>query len=113
MHLTSKDINMLKSSVSKEKVVKIVDNIISKVKLKNEKIDIKKFEKLTKLKIKKIHHSRIHGWMYSSNSKPLKQLSLWNKSLKLGLCGDYFGGPRLENGWQSAHDLYSKIRYGK
>ena len=74
---------------------------------------VKKFEKLTKLKIKKIHHSRIHGWMYSSNSKPLKQLSLWNKSLKLGLCGDYFGGPRLENGWQSAHDLHSKIRYGK
>ena len=40
-------------------------------------------------------------------------LSLWNKSLKLGLCGDYFGGPRLENGWQSAHDLHNKIRYGK
>ena len=74
---------------------------------------VKKFEKLTNLKIKKIHHSRIHGWMYSSNSKPLKQLSLWNKSLKLGLCGDYFGGPRLENGWLSAHDLHSKIRYGK
>ena len=74
---------------------------------------VKKFEKLTNLKIKKIYHSRIHGWMYSSNSKPLKQLSLWNKSLKLGLCGDYFGGPRLENGWQSAHDLHSKIRYGK
>ena len=66
-------------------------------------------EKLTKLKIKKIHHSRIHGWLYSSNSKPLKQLSLWNKSLKLGLCGDYFGGPRLENGWQSAVDLFNKI----
>ena len=70
---------------------------------------VKKFEKLTKLKIKKIHHSRIHGWMYSSNSKPLKQLSLWNNSLKLGLCGDYFGGPRLENGWLSAQDLFKKI----
>ena len=70
---------------------------------------VKKFEKLTKLKIKKIYHSRIHGWMYSSNSKPLKQLSLWNKSLKLGLCGDYFGGPRLENGWLSAQDLFKKI----
>ena len=70
---------------------------------------VKKFEKLTNLKIKKIYHSRIHGWMYSSNSKPLKQLSLWNKSLKLGLCGDYFGGPRLENGWLSAQDLFKKI----
>ena len=47
--------------------------------------------------------------MYSSNSKPLKQLSLRNKSLKLGLCGDYFGGLRLENGWQSAVDLFGKI----
>ena len=74
---------------------------------------VKKFEKLTNLKIKKIYHSRIHGWLYSSNSKPLKQLSLWNKSLKLGLCGDYFGGTRLENVWKSAHDLHSKIRYGK
>ena len=45
--------------------------------------------------------------------KLLNQLSLWNKSLKLGLCGDYFGGPRLESGWQSAHDLHNKIRYGK
>ena len=70
---------------------------------------INKFTKLTKLKIKKIYFSHIHGWKYSSNSKPLKVESYWDKKLKLGICADWFGGPRLENGWLSANSLYKKI----
>ena len=60
-------------------------------------------------KSKKIYFTHIHGWKYSSNSKPLKILSYWDKSLGLGICGDWFGGPRLENGWLSANNLYEKI----
>ena len=71
---------------------------------------INKFKKLTKVKIKKIYFTHIHGWKYSSNSIPLKTLSYWNKKIGLGICGDWFGGPRLENGWLSAKDLYSKIK---
>ena len=47
--------------------------------------------------------------MNTKDKEKYISLSLWNKSLKLGLCGDYFGGPRLENGWQSAVDLFYKI----
>ena len=70
---------------------------------------INKFKKLTNLKVKKIYFTHIHGWKYSSNSKPLKILSYWDKKIGLGICGDWFGGPRLENGWLSASDLYKKI----
>ena len=71
---------------------------------------INRFKKLTKVKIKKIYFTHIHGWKYSSNSKPLRILSYWNKKIGLGICADWFGGPRLENGWLSANDLYSKIK---
>ena len=71
---------------------------------------INKFTKLTKIKIKKIYFTHIHGWKYSSNSKPLNIQSYWDKKIGLGLCGDWFGGPRLENGWLSAKDLYNKIK---
>ena len=47
---------------------------------------------------------------YSSNSKPLNVQSYWDKKIGLGFCGDWFGGPRLENGWLSATDLYNKIK---
>ncbi len=70
---------------------------------------INKFKKLTKIKIKKIHFTHIHGWKYSSSSKPLRINSYWDKRKGLGICGDWFGGPRLENGWLSANDLYKKI----
>ena len=32
-----------------------------------------------------------------------------NSSLNLGVCADWFVGPRLEAGWISANDLYKKI----
>ena len=70
---------------------------------------INKFKKLTKIKIKRIYFTHIHGWKYSSNSKPLRVNSYWDKKKGLGICGDWFGGPRLENGWLSANDLYKKI----
>ena len=61
------------------------------------------------IEIKKIYFTHIHGWKYSSNSKPLRTLSYWDKKVGLGICADWFGGPRLENGWLSANDLYKKI----
>lgn len=74
---------------------------------------INKFKKLSNLKIRKVYYTHIHGWKYSSNSKPLKILSYWDKKLGLGICGDWFGGPRLENGWLSANNLYKKIKQDK
>ncbi len=75
----------------------------------NAKILIDKFFKLTGIKQSKILFSLNHGWKYSSNSKPLKLKSYWNSRLNLGVCADWFNGPRLESGWISANDLYKKI----
>ena len=75
----------------------------------NTKSLIEKFFKLTGIKKTKVLFSLNHGWKYSSNSKPLSVKSYWNSSLKLGVCADWFVGPRLESGWISAQDLFNKI----
>ena len=75
----------------------------------NSKTLIDHFFKLTGIKKTKVLFSLNHGWMYSSNSNPLKIKSYWNSSLNLGVCADWFIGPRLEAGWISANDLYKKI----
>ena len=72
----------------------------------NAKILIDKFFKLTGIKRTKVLFSLNHGWKYSSNSKPIKLKSYWNSKLNLGVCADWFYGPRLESGWISANDLY-------
>ena len=79
-------------------------------KLSNAKILIDKFFKLTGLKRNKILHIKNHGWKYAFNSNPLKIKSYWNNSERLGVCGDWFVGSRVESGWLSAKDLFSKIR---
>ena len=76
---------------------------------KNSKILIDKFFKLTKIKRTKVIYSINHGWKYSSNSKPFKIRSYWDPKKKLGVCADWFIGPRLESGWISANDLFKKI----
>jgi renalase len=76
----------------------------------NSKILIERFFKLTGIKKTKASFSLNHGWKYSSNSKPLDIKSYWNSSLNLGVCADWFVGPRLESGWISAHDLFKKIK---
>jgi renalase len=75
----------------------------------NSKTLIDHFFKLTGIKKTKILFSLNHGWKYSSNSNPLKIKSFWNSSLGLGACADWFVGPRLEDGWISANDLYKKV----
>ena len=75
----------------------------------NSKVLIDKFFQLTGIKRRKIIFSLNHGWKYSSNSYPLKLKSYWNSRLNLGVCADWFNGPRLESGWISAKDLYKKI----
>jgi renalase len=87
---------------------KINKNKINK--LDNAKILINKFFELTKLKKNKIFYIQNHGWKYSSNSKPLNIKSYWNSKIRLGVCADWFMGPRLESGWLSAKDLSSKIK---
>ena len=80
------------------------------IKLDNTETLINKFFELTNFKKNKIFHIQNHGWKYSSNSKPLSIKSYWNSSIRLGVCADWFVGPRLEAGWLSAKDLSLKIK---
>ena len=70
---------------------------------------IDKFFKLSNIKKTKINYSHNHGWKYSSNPKPFKIKSYWDPKKRLGVCADWFVGPRLESGWISAQDLFKKI----
>ncbi len=71
---------------------------------------ISKFLNFTGYKKNKIIFKKTHGWKYSYNlnGSPLK--SYWNKKLRLGLCADWFIGPKVENAWLSANDLAKKIK---
>ena len=101
--------------MTKNVIISVYDktdlDIIAKflIKKKFTNFLINRFKKLSKININKIYFSNIHGWKYSANKKSLNIQSLWSKSLKVGICGDWFGGPRYENGWISASDLYKKI----
>ena len=77
---------------------------------KAENTLISKFLKFTGYKKNKIIFKKTHGWKYSYNlnGSPLK--SYWNKKLRLGLCADWFIGPKVENAWLSANDLAKKIK---
>jgi renalase len=71
---------------------------------------ISKFTQLTGLEKNKIVYKKIHGWKYSYNYQKTSLLSNWNKKHQLGICGDWFGGPKVENAWLSANDLAKKIK---
>ena len=71
---------------------------------------ITRFIKLTGFEKNKIIFKRIHGWKYSYNYEKTPYLSLWNNKYNLGICGDWFNGPKVENAWLSANDLAKKIK---
>jgi len=75
----------------------------------NSKILIDKFFKLTGFEYEKPEFILNHGWKYSSHSKKLNISSYWDPTINLGICADWFVGPRLEAGWISANDLFKKI----
>ena len=71
---------------------------------------IRRFIKLTGFEKKKVIFKKIHGWKYSYNYKKTPYLSIWNRKINLGVCGDWFNGPKVENAWLSANDLARKIK---
>ena len=71
---------------------------------------ITRFIKLTGFEKNKIIFKRIHGWKYSYNYEKTSYLSIWNKKNNLGVCADWFSGPKVENAWLSANDLAKKIK---
>ena len=77
---------------------------------KTENTLISKFLNFTGYKKNNIIFKKTHGWKYSYNLKGSPLKSYWNKKLRLGLCADWFIGPKVENAWLSANDLAKKIK---
>jgi predicted NAD/FAD-dependent oxidoreductase len=51
----------------------------------------------------------VHRWRYAFTEKPLGQPFLWDRQLRLGVCGDWCLGRRVEDAWQSGADLAVRI----
>ena len=88
-----------KKTINKYKTDKLIMNQL-----------ISRFTKLTGFEKNKIIFKRIHGWKYSYNYEKTPYLSIWNKKINLGICGDWLSGPKVENAWLSANDLVRKIK---
>ncbi len=52
-----------------------------------------------------------HRWRYALSGSAGKT-ALWDGSLRLGLCGDWLIGPRIENAWLSGRALAAQIASG-
>ena len=50
-----------------------------------------------------------HRWRYDDTEPALTQGSCWNASLRLGLCGDWLNGGKVEGAWLSGRALAAQI----
>jgi|TARA_B110000438_G_scaffold299896_1_gene350991 predicted NAD/FAD-dependent oxidoreductase len=86
---------------------------INKCRINNKKISniiTQKFISLMNIKKSNVIHSNIHGWKYAFSYQRTKINSFWSEKYKIGICGDWFLGPKAENAWTSANDLFLKIK---
>jgi renalase len=63
---------------------------------------------------RRIASATVHRWRYSEPEQTYGELCLWLPELNLGLCGDAFGGPRVEgaacSGWALADRIGAALR---
>lgn len=50
-----------------------------------------------------------HRWRFAM-TRGTDDIALWNESLRLGACGDWLYGPRVELAWLSGHNLGGLIK---
>jgi len=51
----------------------------------------------------------VHRWRYALTEIALGQPCLWDAQLKLGVCGDWCLGRRVEDAWQSGTELARRM----
>jgi renalase len=88
---------------------KIID-LYKKKKNKYQIIILKKFQDLLGYQTKNIVFKNIHGWKYSYNKSKTQLESYWKINYRLGICADWFKGPKAEDAWLSARKLYTDIK---
>ncbi|GAA4041263.1 NAD(P)/FAD-dependent oxidoreductase [Parerythrobacter jejuensis] len=54
-------------------------------------------------------HSAAHRWRFAMVGKADGPAALWDADAGLGVCGDWLGGPRVENAWISGRELADLI----
>jgi len=85
-------------------------NTYKKNKIKFSNIILKEFSNILGIKYKSLKVFRIHGWKYSYSNSSTNINSYWNSKYKLGICGDWFLGPKAEHAWTSANKLFDRIK---
>ena len=93
-----------------EKFSNKIINLFKRNKKKYELQVLQRFEKLTGYEAKNIVFQNIHGWKYAFNMKSTNINSLWLNKYNLGICADWFKGPKAEDAWLSANSLYKSIK---
>jgi predicted NAD/FAD-dependent oxidoreductase len=86
----------------------------SEVHLADDKEDvlptlIKSFWQATGLEARQPQSQNAHRWRYALPSEPLKERCLFDPELKIGACGDWCGGPRVEGAFLSGYDVSSRM----
>jgi hypothetical protein len=66
-------------------------------------------ERVTQRSMPKPGVARAHRWLYSRPNESLPASSLWDEGHRLGACGDWCGGPRVEGALQSGLSLAGKV----
>tara|TARA_B100001093_G_scaffold484257_1_gene517503 strand:- start:972 stop:1940 length:969 start_codon:yes stop_codon:yes gene_type:complete len=94
---------------SNEKWAKKKINIYKENKKNTSNQLLSQFMKQTNLKKERLIFNSIHGWKYSYNKNSTKLKSIWYKKYNMGVCGDWFIGPKVENAWESAQNLFKKL----
>ena len=85
-------------------------NLFKGNKIKYLSLITKKFQNITGFQIKNIIFQAIHGWRYSYNKSITPLECHWDHKNKMGVCADWFKGPKAEDAWISACKLYKQIK---
>lgn len=84
------------------------DNIDLDLDIVKEKL-ILELQKIVNFDVKGIKYENIHRWRYANCAKRSGEESLFDESLNLGICGDYFISGRVESAFMSANNLLKKL----
>jgi len=70
---------------------------------------IEEAERVTSHKMPNPCVARAHRWLYSRPNETLPESSLWDEVHRLGACGDWCGGPRVEGALKSGMSLAGHV----
>ncbi|AKT40746.1 NAD(P)/FAD-dependent oxidoreductase [Chondromyces crocatus] len=54
-------------------------------------------------------HVATHRWMHARTEQPLGEAALWDPARRIGVCGDYCLGARVEAAWLSGRALAAQV----